>query len=198
MRVTVFGAAGKTGRLVVEEAVRRGIEVTALVRDPSRASFDRATVRLTVGDAREAGVVAEALPGSDAAISVMAIPSGTDPTTDLSDGAHVIVSAMEAQGPGRLIVTVNSSVFHDRPVKPPYDVVAQEHRRVLAILRASALDWTALAPTFLTDDEPAGTYRVEPGGKAPGAGIPRGDLAVAALEAIGHDDWFGQVLGIST
>lgn len=197
MRVTVFGAAGRTGRLVVEEAVRRGVDVTASIRDASRASFDAATVRTVVGDAREPRTVADILAGSDAAISVMAIPSGTGPTTDLSDATRAIVSAMEFHGPGRLILAVNSSVFHDRPVKQPFDIVAQEHRRDLAILRGSSLDWTALAPTFLTDDEPAGTYLVAPGTEAPGAGIPRGDLAVAALDALAHDDWAGQVLGLS-
>ena len=197
MRVTIFGATGRTGRLVVVEARRRGLEVTALVRNRARATFDEA-VRVVEGDAREAGDVTVALEGADAAVSVMAIPEGTGPTSDLSDATRTIVDTMERSGPRRLVITVNSAVFHDRPVKPPFDVVAEEHRRDVAILRASSLDWTALAPTFLTDDEAAGTYRVEPGGKAPGAGFPRGDLAVAALDALGHDDWVGQVLGIST
>ncbi len=198
MRVTVFGAAGKTGRLVVEEAVRRGLDVTASVRDASRASFDGTAVRTVVGDGRDAGAVAEALSGSDAAVSVMGIPSGTGPTTDLSDATRAIVSAMEFHGPGRLILAMNTAVFHDRPVKPPFDIVAQEHRRDLAILRGSSLVWTALAPTYLTDDEPAGTYRVAPGATAPGEGIARGDLAVAALDALAHDDWARRVLGLSS
>ena len=36
MRVTVFGAAGGTGRHVVDEALAAGHEVTVLVRDPQR------------------------------------------------------------------------------------------------------------------------------------------------------------------
>jgi putative NADH-flavin reductase len=197
VRVTIFGATGRTGRLVVADALRRGLEVTALVRDRSRAAFDGA-VRVVEGDAREADAVTSALENAQAAISVMAIPEGTGPITDLSDATRTIVTAMERSGPRRLVIAVNSAVFHDRPVKPPYDVVAEEHRRDLAILRASSLDWTAMAPTFLTDDEPRGTYVVEVDAKAPGAGIPRGDLATAVLDALDHDEWIGHIVGAST
>jgi putative NADH-flavin reductase len=196
MRVTIFGATGRTGRLVVEDARRRGLEVTALVRNRAKADFPDG-VRVVEGDAREAGAVTDALEGADAAVSVMAIPEGTGPMTDLSDATRTIVAAMEASGPRRLVIAVNTSVFHDRPVKPPFDVVAEEHRRDLATVQASSLDWTALAPTFLTDDESSGTYVVELDAKAPGAGIPRGDLAVAVLDALGHDEWISHVVGLS-
>jgi putative NADH-flavin reductase len=196
VRVTIFGATGRTGRLVVAEARRRGREVSALARNRARADFPDG-VRVVEGDARQAGAVTDALEGADAAVSVMAIPEGTGPMTDLSDATHTIVAAMEASGPRRLVIAVNTSVLHDRPVKPPFDVVAEEHRRDLAIVRASSLDWTALAPTFLTDDESSGTYVVELDAKAPGAGIPRGDLAVAVLDALGHDEWIGHVVGVS-
>jgi putative NADH-flavin reductase len=197
VRVTIFGATGRTGRLVVAEAFRRGLEVTALARNRGRADVDEG-VRIVEGDAREAGAVGDALEGADAAVSVMAILEGTGPITDLSDATRTIVTAMERSGPRRVVIAVNSAVFHDRPVKPPYDVVALEHRRDLAILRASALDWTALAPTFLTDDEPRGRYTVAADAKAPGAGIPRGDLAIAVLDALDHDEWIGHVVGIAT
>lgn len=196
MRVTIFGATGRTGRLVVADARGRGFEVAALVRNRAKADFPDG-VRIVEGDARETGAVTDAIQGADAAVSVMAIPEGTGPMTDLSDATRTIVAAMEGSGPRRLVVAVNTSVFHDRPVKPPFDIVAEEHRRDLAIVRASSLDWTALAPTFLTDDEPSGTYVVELDAKAPGAGIPRGDLAVAVLDALGHDDWIGHVVGVS-
>ena len=192
----VFGAAGRTGRLVVAEALRRGLEVTAALRDPGRVAFGEG-VRVAACDARERDDVARALEGADAAISVMAIPSGTGPTTELSDATRTIVATMTAFGPKRLVATVNTTVFHDRPVKPPYDVVADEHRRDLAVLRESALEWTALAAAMLTDDEPAGSYAAVFDAKAPGGGIPRGDLALAVLDALERDEWIGHVVGVS-
>jgi putative NADH-flavin reductase len=197
MRVTIFGATGRTGRLVVAEARRRGHEVTALVRNLAKAAFDD-DVRIVEGDARDADAVTAALEGADAGISVMAIPEGTGPMTDLSDATRTIVAAMEGAGPHRLVIAVNSSVFHDRAVEPPFDVVAEEHRRDLAIVRASSLEWTALAPTFLTDDEPSGDLVVELDAKAPGSGLPRGSLAVAVLDALEHEEWIGHAVGLSS
>ena len=194
--MVVFGAAGRTGRLVVTEVLGRGLAVTAALRDPKRVAFDDG-VRVVACDARERDDVARALEGADVAISVMAIPSGTGPTTELSEATRMIVATMTSFGPKRLVATVNTTVFHDRPVKPPYNVVAEEHRRDLAILRDSALQWTAVAPAFLTDDEPAGSYVSVLEARAPGAGLPRGDLAVATLDALDHDDWIGHVVGLS-
>jgi putative NADH-flavin reductase len=49
MKVAVLGANGKTGRLAVEEALRRGHQVVAVVRDPDQvATKDE---RLTVAQA---------------------------------------------------------------------------------------------------------------------------------------------------
>jgi putative NADH-flavin reductase len=196
VRVTIFGATGRTGRLLVGEAVRRGLETTALVRNPARATFD-AGVRIVEGDARDAAAVATVLEGADAAVSVMAIPEGTPPITDLSDAVGTMVPAMEEYGPRRLVVTVNASVFHDRPVKPPFDVVAEEHRRNAARLRASSLDWTLLAPMFLTDDPGTGAYTAHLDAKG-GGGFPRADLALAVLDALDHDDWVGHAVGLSS
>jgi putative NADH-flavin reductase len=195
MRVTVFGATGRTGRLVVDEALRRGIEATALVRNRARATFD-AGVRIVDGDARDAAAVTTALEDSDAAISVMAIPEGTPPITDLSDAVRTIVEAMEAGGPRRLVVTANASVFHDTPVAPPFDVVAEEHRRNAARLRASSLDWTLLAPMFLTDDPGTDAFTAHVDAKG-GGGLPRADLTLAVLDALDHDEWIGHVVGLS-
>ena len=66
MRVTIFGATGRTGRLVVADARRRGLEVAALVRSRAKADFPDG-VRIVEGDAREAGHVTDALEGADAA-----------------------------------------------------------------------------------------------------------------------------------
>jgi putative NADH-flavin reductase len=194
--VVVFGAAGRTGRLVVAEALRRGIDVTAALRDPTRVSFED-RVRVVDCDARERDDVARALADADAAISPMAIPSGTPPTTELSEATRTIVTTMTSVGPKRLILTVNASVFHDRPVKPPYDVVGQEHRRSLATLRESALEWTALAPAMLSDDEPRGTYEAVLDAKASGGEIARPALAVALLDALDHDEWIAHVVGLA-
>lgn len=61
MRILVIGAAGRTGRLVVEQAAERGHAVTTLAR--RAVPGDHATV---LGDATDPAVVGPAVTGQDA------------------------------------------------------------------------------------------------------------------------------------
>jgi nucleoside-diphosphate-sugar epimerase len=71
-RVLVTGAAGLVGSAVLDLLAARGIPATALVLDePGRAL---PADRVIVGDAREPGLVAEALRDADAVIHLAAIP----------------------------------------------------------------------------------------------------------------------------
>ena len=49
MTILVTGATGTVGRIVIEQLVKRGADVRALVRDPSKASFP-ASVNVVQGD----------------------------------------------------------------------------------------------------------------------------------------------------
>ncbi len=46
MRITVFGAAGNVGRVLVEQALAEGYDVTAYARNPSKLTVqhDRLTI----------------------------------------------------------------------------------------------------------------------------------------------------------
>jgi putative NADH-flavin reductase len=123
MRIVVFGAAGRTGRLVVQNGLARGHEMVAFVRNASGLTglSPSSTVE---GDARGDDAVKAALDGADAAISVLTIPAGDEDTTLLSDATRTIARRMAMTGPRRLVVTTNTTVFHDREVHDPYRVVA--------------------------------------------------------------------------
>jgi len=196
MRIVVIGAAGGTGRLVVAQGLARGNEIVALVRRAAEMTGPQPTA-VVEGDARNEDTMKEALQGADAAVSVLSIPSTDEDTTRLSDATRAIARRMAMTGPRRLVVTANTSIFHDREVKDPYRVVAAEHRRNLAMLRGSDLAWTVLAAPFLTDDPGAGAYASEIEGPPPGRKIPRADFALAALDGLGFDDWVRRAVGVS-
>jgi putative NADH-flavin reductase len=195
VRITVIGAAGGAGRLVVAQGLARGHEVVALVRHAGELAGPPPTA-VVAGDARSDDTLKQALEGSDAAISVLSIPAGDEETTQLSDATRAIARRMVMTGPRRLIVTANTTVFHDREVHDPYRVVAAEHRRNLAMLRGSDLTWTVLAP-FLTDDPGVGAYDAVIEGPPPGKRIARADFALAALDGLGFDDWTRRAVGVS-
>jgi putative NADH-flavin reductase len=122
VRITVIGAAGGTGRRVVAQALARGHEVVALVHAAGEMTGPPPT-SIVEGDARSDDALKAALDGADAAVSVLSIPSGDEETTRLSDATRAIARRMVMTGPRRLIVTANTTVFHDREVHDPYRVV---------------------------------------------------------------------------
>ena len=195
MRIVVFGASGKTGRLVVAQSAQRGDDVIAFVRDASKQWFPDA-VKIQQGQPSDAKVVEEALAGADAVISALG-PIAEETTTEISDATRTIVAVMERIGPRRIVIAANPRVFSDTEVTGPYANVAAEHRRDAAILRGSALDWTVVAAAALTDDPATGSYVAVVDGKAPGKSTTRGDFATALLDAIEKDEWVGHVVGVS-
>jgi putative NADH-flavin reductase len=195
MRIVVFGASGQTGRLVVAQAVQRGDDVVAFVRDASKQWFPDA-VKIHQGHPADPKSVEAALIGADAVISALG-PIAEQTTTEISDATRTIVDTMERIGPRRIAITANPRVFSDTEVTGPYANVAAEHRRDAAILRESALDWTVVAAPALTDDPAIGSYVAVVDGKAPGRSITRGDFATALLDAVAKDAWVGHLVGVS-
>ncbi|MFL5508914.1 MAG: NAD(P)H-binding protein, partial [Gemmatimonadaceae bacterium] len=51
MKLVVFGATGNVGQRVAAEALRRGLEVSGVVRDPDAVQSPDPRVRLVKGDA---------------------------------------------------------------------------------------------------------------------------------------------------
>ena len=196
MKLAVFGAAGRTGRQVVEQALGRGHEVTAFVRDAD--GFDPpAAVRVVPGDARDPAAVEDALRGADAAISVVALMS-PDAEPEYSDATRTIVQTAERVGVGRFVLTANNDVFGDAEVTGEFAAHAREHRRNRQTLGASHLDWTIGAAPWVTDDPPTGRYESVLDARGPGRRLSSGDLATFALDAIERDAWVGHIVGVSS
>ncbi|WP_285600435.1 NAD(P)-binding oxidoreductase [Kineosporia sp. NBRC 101731] len=93
MRVAILGATGKVGSLLMDDALARGFEVTALVRDPAGVAA-RPNLERVAADVNDAGSVARAVKGSDVLVSALGGPPGT-----LVAGAKAVV----ASGIGRIV-----------------------------------------------------------------------------------------------
>jgi NAD(P)-dependent dehydrogenase (short-subunit alcohol dehydrogenase family) len=97
MRVTVLGATGGTGRHLVTQALARGHQVDAVVRDPARAALP-ADPRLTVhrGDARDPASIAAAIAPGSVVVSGLGVASKKEAGT-LTAGARAVVAAHPAR-----------------------------------------------------------------------------------------------------
>jgi uncharacterized protein len=97
MRITVLGASGNTGRELVTQALLRGHEVDAIVRDPARAAR-HANPRLRVhqGDVHDAASIAAAITPASVVVSGLGIAS-KDQAGTLTAGAQAAIAAHPAR-----------------------------------------------------------------------------------------------------
>lgn len=172
MRVTVFGATGKIGRLVVEQLLAGDHEVTALVRTPGKLALTHPTLTVLTGQLSDASAVQNAVRGSDAVISALG-PSlkrsarGTRPT----EGTRTIVAAMQAAGIRRFIGLATPSIPdpRDRPIRKAkilpvltkimFPNALTELVGMSAAVSGSDLDWTLARITNPTDRPKKATVR---------------------------------------
>ena len=197
MRITVFGATGGTGAQVVRQACAAGHDVTAVVRDPARLSFQAPALQVVQADVMDPAAIAPAVAGRDAVVSAIGSRQGRSPTTVCADSARAIIAAMGQQGTRRLVVVSNSGMHTDDQdgafvrtvVKPLLGRVLKhayaDMRRMEELVRASDLDWTIVRPPRLTNAAPTNTYRTAVNKNIPGGSvIARADLAAQILRCL--------------
>src|SRR5215471_9290344 len=76
MNIVIFGAAGATGRIVVERALDQGHEVTAFDRNTAPLTIQHPKLTLVQGDIFNPSQVEAAIAGQDAVISVLGVRPG--------------------------------------------------------------------------------------------------------------------------
>lgn len=196
MRLTVFGANGPTGWLVVRQALSAGHDVVAVTRKPHDFPIASLGLTVAVADVRDLRGVAAALDGAQAVISTFGVPYSRRKITVYSSGITNITLAMRDLGIPRLVCVSSTTVagravpdetlLWRRAVIPLLRNVAgrtlyDDMERMEGIVRASGLDWTIVRPAGLfTTSEPTDDFVVAPSPIA-GRSTSRADLAAALV-----------------
>ena len=224
MKLTIFAATGGIGRHVLEQAVAKGHEVTAVVRDSKKLSEQaRQKVRIVTADlaAPDLGALKSAVAGADAVLSGLG-PRKLSEAGITSRGTRAIVEAMKATGARRIVVVsaapIGTVPSPGRPNPPRHDpgegffmrhllspmikTVLRKHYADLAltedILRESGLLWTVMRPPRLTDKPLSGKYRSAYGQNLRGGlTISRADVADMMLRVLEQPESINQAIGIA-
>jgi putative NADH-flavin reductase len=209
MRVVVFGATGRTGRLLVEGALARGHDATALVRAPDKLGALRDRIRVVQGDVLDGGAVSDAVDGREAALVALAA-GGTRAAEQVNaQGTLNVIRSMQRYGVRRLVVLSaggtqpgrdpNLPWFFERVLKPLFlKGVLADLRRMEVSVRQSELDWTLVRAAQLVDGPARGAYRAEPGYSLPGGTkIARADVAAFMLDELERRDNVAHALAIA-
>ncbi|MFL5500108.1 MAG: NAD(P)-dependent oxidoreductase [Gemmatimonadaceae bacterium] len=173
MKLVVFGATGNVGQRVAAEALRRGHEVTGVVRDPDAVQSPPPRVRLVKGDATNAESVAQVARGADAVVSAISPrPNARGlPAPSLQENARALTKGLRAADVKRVLYVGGASSLEVTPGKALADMPdfpeayrdeAREGREALDVFRneANGLDWSYLSPAAeIAPGKRTGKYR---------------------------------------
>jgi putative NADH-flavin reductase len=199
MKIVVFGVSGRIGSRIAQEALRRGHEVTAVARDPSRVKLAHPKLRVTRGDATTPASVAAAVAGHDVVVTSIGPDLSKGVGTVLTDAARALLQGLKQAKVKRLIVVGGAGSLEAAPgllvMNTPqfpadWKPLAQSHADALAVYRAEKeLDWSYLSPAALIEPGTrTGSYRI--GGEklvtdaAGNSRISMEDYAVAILDEV--------------
>lgn len=199
MKLAIIGATGFVGRQVVEEALARGHQVTAIARH--QKDLPQSTnLTVALGDIGDAEWLLARFNGQDAIISAFNPGWASENLYEkFVTGSKQILTAAEKSGVRRFLAVGGAGSLEvapgvellDTPAFPAeYKSGALGARALRNQLRAgSPLDWTLLSPAALlepgkrTGQFRLGTTQLLMNGAAPAA-ISVQDLAVAILDEI--------------
>ncbi|MGN6179215.1 MAG: NAD(P)-dependent oxidoreductase [Mucilaginibacter sp.] len=155
MKIAVFGAGGRIGSRIVDEALRRGHEVSAVVRHPENYTKIHDHLRVAKGDLFNSQDVESGAFDNDVVVSAYSPTSGATIST-ISEVAEPLMNGVKQAGVKRLLIVGGAGSLEvapgkqlvDQPGFPDaYKATALAHRDALKIYsKEKDLDWTFVSP----------------------------------------------------
>ena len=189
MKLIIFGATGRTGIHLVEQALAAGHDVVAFIRNPAKLDLRHDRLRVVQGELTDAVAVEDVVRGADAVLATLT-PQIVGGSKDMpvAAGTRNIVAAMRTHGVRRLVFSWGPSILIPR--NPLMRAVSRASYALLRLgpestevgeaIRGSDRDWTTVVVTMPHDKPGTGTVRVR---TASGSGdrfrlrVARADLA---------------------
>jgi putative NADH-flavin reductase len=212
VKIVVVGATGRTGRLVVAQALARGDQVVAFTRQPQEISANPG-LKIVVGQLDDVRAFKVAIEGADAVIVSLGtrgkrmtknvdlmqkcLPSII---TAMSESEVLRLVLVSAYGVGETARTAGliARVVYKMVVPAIYRDKALSER----LLPSSRLKWTRVYPVMLTDGPLSDAVDVRPMTEVHKvAGMPkvsRANVARVLLDAAKDDRTIGQTLLVSS
>ena len=169
MKILLLGATGRTGKQIIEEALRKGIEISAIARDPEKLKDYK--IEVTKGTPYDYKTVEAAIKGCDAVINTLNVSRKSDgpwaplaaPKDMISKSAANAIKAMEKEGVKRFVAlsTLGAGrTWKKTPLMLRIFVVISNLRYAFhdhgiqeMVLEDSSLDYTICRAPMLTDAE---------------------------------------------
>jgi putative NADH-flavin reductase len=157
MKIALIGATGFVGSAILQEALQRGHEVTAIVRHPEKVT-PHPKLRPHKADVQKEGEVTQSVAGHDAVISAFN-PGWSNPDiyNQQVKGTRAIIDGVKKAGVKRLLFVGGAGSLEVKPGVQSVDLPefpaeykqgALATREALNLLRKEpSLDWSFLSPS---------------------------------------------------
>lgn len=216
MKILILGATGRTGKLILTEALKQGYEINCLVREPKKIKEKNKRLNIYKGSPDRISELENAINGCDGIINALNISRKSDfpwsklrtPKTFLSDVMKNIISLTEKNKVDRVVICSAWGVAETEKEIPFWfnwfiknsniGVAYKDHERQENELKKSKLDWTIVRPTGLTnfkkEKKIIESYNNKP---KPKLTISRKNVAKFMVNALKRDELIGQTPVIS-
>lgn len=201
-RILLIGGHGKVALLLEPLLAGRGDTVTAVVRNPDHEADITATgATPLVADieAFDLEQLTNLVSGNDAVVWSAGAGGGNPSRTYAVDRDAAIrsIDAAVAAGVKRYVMVsyFGASTDHGVPEDNPFFAYAEAKADADEHLRASGLDYTIVAPSSLTLDEPTG--RIDADAASSGS-VPRADVAAVVAAVLADDSTIGRTIRFNT
>ncbi|MDF2920224.1 MAG: NAD-dependent dehydratase [Microbacterium sp.] len=197
-RILIIGGHGKVALRLEPILAERGDTVTALIRNRDHEADVAATgATPLVADVESFDVdqLTNLLSGNDAVVWAAGAGGGDAARTWAVDRDAAIrsIDAAAAAGVRRYVMVsyFGAGPDHGVPEDDSFYAYAEAKAEADAHLRESGLDWTIVAPSGLTLDEPTGKITVGGSGKE---SVPRGDVAAVIAAVLAEPATVGRMI----
>lgn len=194
MQLLILGATGPSGQQLVKQALERGHQVTALVRNPEKLNIPHEHLIVITGDVLDERTLTNALNGTDVVLSALGNGMNLKSSGIMTKALGNLIPCMRAAAVSRVVMlsafgvgeTFSQANLFQRIIFRTFlRGIYGDKNKADAMLRQSELDWTLVCPVRLTNGPATGDYKV--GEVLPMKGRPiisRADVAHFMLQEL--------------
>jgi len=207
MNLLIFGSTDSVGRLLVQQALEEGHNVTAFTRNPAKLDIKHKNLRVVQGDVMDLVSVESAMKDQDAVLAALGSPP-LRKNKVRSEGNRQIIRAMEKAGVRRFVTLSTLGAGDSREMLPlKYKILFGTilrkaflaHEDQENYVKQSRLDWIIVRPGAYTNGVRTAKYRhgFPNTDKTIKAKISRADVSDFMLKQLTDNTYLRKTPGLS-
>ena len=214
MKILLLGATGRTGKLIIEEAIKRGHKISAIARDPEKLKDHQ--IDIIQGSPYDYETVENAITGCDAVINTLNVSRKSDnpwaslsaPKDLISGSALNAIKAMEKNSIKRFVAlsTIGAGrSWKSAPAMLKFIVTVsnlkyafRDHGKQEEILENSAVDYTICrAPMLSAKENNTGVATTKESERPPNMNLSRNSAAEFFIKIIENNEYIRETINLS-